>query len=296
MEQILSPVGGPTISNSRWFHKSLEQEIKHVLKDNSRISLNNPHSLGKETVSDIVEWLIYRLNYRYAWKVLKRSHRRNLNLIIGICSLPLLYIIIQALYRNHTSVGEIILVVLTLILSSLALGGLISQMTGKSQPPDSESSIQAYNSILFLSPQLLIAIIGSWWGVPKVIQAEVLSSAQIFWIYALDAVLIPTFLFKIIKDEAPDLNTWEVIIRIFHLVLRVTCFIGVIGLLILDFQNYSTHSPRPIPCCQISYIKFWICWDYLWKQFPMVFLSSVFVGAIFRGKIFTGWYPRSLGK
>ena len=297
LERITTSTSGSVIAESEWFENSLEKESRYVLSANRRVSLTHPYALGIDTLSHSVEWLITRFNYQAAGTLLLKTHFVNRVILLLICSSPILYILAQYFTRNGYS-GWLVAGGFLLALSFLGgiLVGIAKIMGRKNKESHKKINLQTYNTILYLSPQLIIAIFLAWWGVRETIHTESLSLELVVWACVLDLILIPAFLFKIIKDQAPDLQTQEVIWRIVLITFRVSFFILIIGFIIFDLLYYGNLSSLSGEYYLLKFPPLLLSYEAILKQFPLVFLSSVFIGSIFRGKIFTGWYPRSLGK
>lgn len=297
IERIIDKSDSHVIAQSNWFNDNLEDELNFVLEKNERLKSSHPSSIKHNQISATVEWLIQRFNYIKAGNLLFKTHIFNQYLLISIAALPLLYFFIQFLSRNGFGKIDILRVIL-LTLPLLALIMIYHyeyNYKSFSSKRRTKNNIQAYNSIIYFSPPLLIAIFLSWGAIFKAKTSAQINEDLVFWTGLLDLVLVPIFLFKIIKDEAPDLPSSEVMRRIVLICIRVSIFISIIGIMMLDLYQ-DTRSDIQKYCCQLSFLNLCFCWRLLLNHFPFVFLSSVFIASIFRGKIFTGWFSRSLGK
>ena len=297
LERIISPTIGLAIANSDWFENNLEKECSYILYPNKRVSMTHPHALDMDIVSDTVEWLIMRFNYFAAGTLIMKTHPINQGVLILICSIPFQYIIAQLFNRsghNEWLVAGGFFLSISLIMGLFFLAGKV--MTPKDYSYRKTINLQAYNTVLYVSPHLIIAIFFAWWTVRKAIGKEFIPPEIINWTYVLVIILIPIFLFKIIKDQAPDLSLNAVSKRIGLLISRASLFIFIIGFTIFDILFYKRAPVEIGKTYEYDSPPLILCWDLVVNQFPIVFLSSVFIGWIFRGKIFTGWYPRSLGK
>ncbi len=299
---LLVSENSPTfLSNTGWFAQNTEKEADFVCglapkeEKVDKADLAITVQMDKTLIDRMSDWYLRRYNFKNSSKLILVSNPAHKY----IAYFPLIFIIgyvgMYNLYNPDVYEGFKIVIAYILLLMLLCLGGAwLYTQKEISLLPQSNTLVSISTLINFWSPRLIITLFITWFSYHKLGQTADISVSQALLYYVIAGLVIPMYLSKEIRAEAPDLSKNVVRKRVFDICIRaffITLLIGLVTLHILgDAKKLSLQAESSaVPLIIKNYYSLLNFITTLFAHAGFIFFTGLFVNLIFKGKRFTGF-------
>jgi len=283
---ILIQQESPTVlSGSKWFRENMEEELTHAFK--ALVSSPKRRSpILSATIAECADWYIKRFHFLKAFQLIfKAHHLYKFLMVIPLMLFAYFFVVAfnvpeEAGLKNYAPwIGYGITGLLIAAGISVLWVGLNNFLKFRLTP--------LFN--LFL-PRFSITLIITWMAFAKLLALTDLSWGVFMFYMVLILTLIPVYLFREIKAQAPDLRGVSVFLRICAIICFGLLFTYLAGSIVLDIFYETYAQEEGFSTCLFSshgnfHYSFWVLGFYT----PMVLFSTLFLNFLFKGQRFTGY-------